>query len=225
MKNTFKFMFAVAVLGAATSQADLVLTETFSETTFAYTHKNAGALGTDYSAGEWFTGANGTEISSTASNPKLVLGWEDTSNKLRAAGVWLDASTWGDSGTVSITFKASAFSLDDGTTAYLELFSGTTGSTLDMQGGPTSGIVATDAASLVSWDVVNGTQTVTFDFDSSMEYMALAFAYTIPNLTDATASAAFSVDTIRVDVVPEPATIGMLGLGALVALFVRKLRG
>ena len=41
------------------------------------------------------------------------------------------------------------------------------------------------------------------------------------------ASEALAIDNVSMDVnvIPEPATVGMLGLGALVALLIRRVRG
>jgi hypothetical protein len=35
---------------------------------------------------------------------------------------------------------------------------------------------------------------------------------------------AFEVDYIKIDAIPEPATVGMLGLGALLLLLVRRIQ-
>ncbi len=58
------------------------------------------------------------------------------------------------------------------------------------------------------------------DLGAGYEYISLVFSAN----SDETAGAVIGLDTVAF-AVPEPATVGMLGLGALVALMVRRIRG
>ncbi|MBI9019755.1 MAG: PEP-CTERM sorting domain-containing protein [Verrucomicrobia bacterium] len=77
--------------------------------------------------------------------------------------------------------------------------------------------------------------TVDYVVDGNVEYSFTDFigsniggmAYTTSGDTTAdwaTAASSVSIDAMGIDVIPEPATVGMLGLGALVTMFVRRFK-
>jgi hypothetical protein len=81
-----------------------------------------------------------------------------------------------------------------------------------------------DATRLGSYTHVNlgsttGTKTFTFAANSSYEFYGVTFLSNTPDTTAET----LTID--NVSVIPEPATVGMLGLGALVTLLIRRMRG
>ncbi len=64
----------------------------------------------------------------------------------------------------------------------------------------------------------SGHFSVTFEADASYQTYTFGITFGSNALTDGT------IDNVTITPVPEPATIGMLGLGSLVALMVRRLR-
>jgi hypothetical protein len=86
------------------------------------------------------------------------------------------------------------------------------------------------ATASVEFDFDNN--TVAYYLDGSQENLFTDFAgtelagmvYTTSG-TWGTAASALSIDSMGLDVIPEPATIGMLGVGGLVTLLVRRLKG
>ncbi len=96
--------------------------------------------------------------------------------------------------------------------------SGTPGSSNAPAGSVKYGVTTLGEYWHVNAGALSGTTTVNVNFDDAYEFYAIRIIANRPNATDN-----FTIDNVVV-AIPEPATVGMLGLGAVVTLLVRRMR-
>ena len=73
--------------------------------------------------------------------------------------------------------------------------------------------------------VVDGTTEYSFTDFAGTELAGLVLSLNGDGTADwATAASSISIDSMGVDVIPEPATVGMIGLGGAIALVIRRFR-
>ncbi len=83
----------------------------------------------------------------------------------------------------------------------------------------------------IEFNLAGGTSEYFIDGSSTHSFSSQTFAGNIGGLiftksgTWSTAGSSASIDSMGLSMVPEPATLGMLGLGALATLLIRRIRG
>jgi len=184
-----------------------------------------------------FTGA--TAVTSTGTVSKLVINGSTLSDI--TVGSW---GTLGGSGTVAavtmqagstlaagnspgtLTFTANA-TLEAGSTNIMEIYSA---SLYDVLKGSTSNTLALAGENRIDFTgwtipgVTNGTTFALFQNWDSINTNGATFTFVNLANLGLTGSQSLEATGTGFTVIPEPATIGMLGLGALITMMIRRMR-
>jgi hypothetical protein len=231
MNKILKMMVAFAIMGGAAAQAALVYETSFED---GYTGTGDGytVLGgttPNVVAEDWFGATQGVSFSTDS----VTLTYANK-NRYRGIGVWLDASSW-SAGTVTVSVDVSGFiagvgdssinfetfaanGVDDSNSVGLDLHGGTE-ALLDQSG--TATITSFGTVQNIDGSTAAFTQDFTFTYNGTDQYIGLSFAILNGSTAPSTYEAA-TLDSLTVSTIPEPATIGMLGLGAFLTLAIRR---
>lgn len=219
---------AVAMMVSGVAQAALVYSTDF---TTGYKSGGSGAhvLGgaaADVAAEDWFGSTNGVNLDGT----DLTLN-NGSQNRYRGAGVWLDATGWA-TGLVTVEIDVANYVAGADTTFSFETYAANgvdsaNSVSMDLHAGVSAGagLAQTGSATIAQFGTeqtvtADGTATFTFDYNGSDDYVALVFAQR--NAEGGTAFGYVDFDNLTVNTIPEPATLGMLGFGAVLALAIRR---
>jgi hypothetical protein len=216
-----KLMIALAVLGiAGFASADLL------DGTFTGIATNSGTALNQDDAGEldqgWFVASTGfvqptgTEMAWT--RPDATATYSGSIGQ-----IWSDTLT----GNQQLTFDFTLLDIADLTTPtlHIEILA------VDAGGFFRNGFPANDnlVTSISEWAIDLTTQSVGTYTSSAINFTpTAASSYYGIRMSFEVAADGGGADNIAIDnvsIVPEPATVGMLGLGALVSLLVRRIRG
>lgn len=232
MKSRTKFnLLLVAAcllsLPAGVAKAAIVYTTDFA-TGYASGGSGAHVLGgatPDVVAQDWFGSTNNVGISGGTLNLNNT-----TANRTRGSAVWLDTSTWAI-GTYTVEFDVTAFTASATGDIFFQAYSatgvnGTDSVSMDLHGSVGAGVgtVATGGAmidTLGSQQLITAAgndQTFTFNYTGAEQFVGLVFGHSTPS--GGTGSTA-TLDNLSVSI-PEPSTLSMLGLGALITLLFRR---
>ncbi|MGZ0708894.1 PEP-CTERM sorting domain-containing protein [Coraliomargarita sp. W4R53] len=192
--------------------------------------------GTTTAVEEWFGSTNGVGIGSG------TLNFNNTNeSRYRGAGIWLDATGW-DAGLVTVEFEVAnyvaggsdsiilfhtfaASGVDVANSVSLDLHGGPglDGDPLVVAGTSTISIFGTEQTVTGSTTAVPSTESVTFTYNGTDEFIALVFAQ--ENQTGSTSFTSANLDNLTVTTVPEPGTFALLaGLTGLVSVMLRRRR-
>jgi hypothetical protein len=230
-----KIVFFIAVMGGAVAQATTVYTENFDAADFTVESRDPIELGGAKPAidtGEWM-GSHADAAMTTA----LDLSQVDSKNRFRGGAVWLDTAGWAV-GTVTVKFDVSNWAAGVNGSAYYQTLTATgvdaaNSVSIDLSAGPYGAAFAQAGTAVISagaQNVVagNGTQSFTFNYTGAEQYVGLLFGV-VSGTENGDQTGAMSVDNLTVTTttpkpaaIPKPATIGILGLGALMTLLIRK---
>jgi hypothetical protein len=220
------WVVALATLGlTAVAQAEVVFSENFDGQTYnVLTEAYFGGPTPDVSTNEWFGGLN-----VIMDNDKLELE-RPARDKSRGAAIWLDSSEW-DAGTVTVEVDILDYAAGEASSvAYFEAYyaNGVDASNwvmMDLHNATGSDpVIASSAGATIgkigdrNMITANATDvTFTFGF-TGQENIALVF------YGEATVDymPTYSVDNLTVTTIPEPATLGLLGIGGLITLLIRR---
>lgn len=246
MKSTLTLTFAALLCSVAATQADIIAGYDFTGSTTTIVYSNATTSAANISAGDIDVTPGGfvPNLSSGAGNPIPGIGSAANFPNLNRANA-ADALTENDyigftvtpdteygismsNLTIDVQMRYGAGStVGDSTTFELGLFS-------SVDGFSTAGdLIASDSITYVSTSTSqnnSGFSSMTFDLsalDTQTSATELRLYMWSPSVTGATARNIryLLLDNVALNgsVVPEPATISLLGLGALAGLAVRRI--
>jgi len=223
MKNRIlllkKFVCAagIVLLMTGVARADLVYDTDFS-VTYAATNNATVFDGTTIAPESWFGSGNGVTINAG----DLTLG-NTSSNRYRGAGVWLDTTGWA-TGTVTVSFEVSNFTAGTDSDAIFQVFAanGVDGSntvSLDLHGaqgldgdpqttGSATIALLGEQAFTGSTTATPSTESLTFNFNGTDQYIALVFANS--NAPGTGTGNTVDIDNLTVNTVPEPSALLMI---------------
>jgi hypothetical protein len=195
---------------------------------------------TGMSTGTWARGDNTVVLLDEGGGDKAIR-WGASANS-RGFAIWLSVATLNltAGNTYSMTFDIANYvggatdgfanvikakGVDAGGIVTFDLLRGSNFDQMVSSGGATIGMSTNTTTASTSLNIgaggiqfgASGSHSVDFVVNAGDEYIGLAFGSQDRNTTQVT----FDLD--NVSVIPEPATIGMLGLGAVLTILLRRM--